>query len=101
MSGRKGRPEKPEWDEPTQAFKLAVGQTIKEIREAKGISTRQLGAKVGLSHPQVSNIEHGNRELSLPYLYRIANALEVPVADLIPQQAPATIAASDTPRPDT
>jgi transcriptional regulator with XRE-family HTH domain len=91
---RKGRPEKPQWDEPTLAFKLAVGQIIKKTREAQGISTRQLGAKVGLSHPQVSNIEHGNRELSLPYLYRIAEALEVSVADLLPQQAPATAEAA-------
>jgi transcriptional regulator with XRE-family HTH domain len=89
MPGRKGRPEKPEWDEPTQAFKLAVGQTIKKTREDKGISIRELGSKVGLSHPQVSNIEQGKRELSLPYLYRFAQALDVPVTDLIPEQTPA------------
>jgi transcriptional regulator with XRE-family HTH domain len=91
-----GRPEKPQWDEPTQAFKRAVGQTIRKTRQEKHMSVQELGVKVGLSQPMLSNIEQGKRELSLPYLYRIAEALEVPVTDLMPQK-PATAAAEAAP----
>lgn len=60
--------------------KTALGQAIREAREAKGISLRKLAAAVGLSAPFMSDLEHGRR--STNKLPQIAKALGLPVADL-------------------
>jgi transcriptional regulator with XRE-family HTH domain len=59
------------------------GNRIRELRRIAGISQIELGARVGLSQGQISNIENGDRNLSLEWMRRIAKALSVSVADLL------------------
>lgn len=40
---------------------LELAETLKEKRKEKGISTRNLGEKVGVSHTEISRIENGMR----------------------------------------
>lgn len=43
---------------------MRVGDEVRRLREAKGITLRALADKVGLSAPFLSDVEHGRRRLS-------------------------------------
>lgn len=60
----------------------AVGQRIKEIRKARGITQLTLGDAIGLSRTSVANIEAGNQQSSLTILEGVAAALCVDLIDL-------------------
>lgn len=56
-----------------------IGRKIQKIREAKGLSQRQLARMVGCSQSALSNWEKGKRRLYLPQLQKIAQVLDVSV----------------------
>ncbi len=56
----------------------AIGQRIRKIRKAKGISQETLAEKAGISTTHMSHIETANTKLSLPVFVAIAETLEVP-----------------------
>ena len=60
-----------------------IGQKIRKIRKAHGLSQEELAEKVGISTTHMSHIETGNTKLSLPVFVDIANALEVRTDDLL------------------
>jgi transcriptional regulator with XRE-family HTH domain len=60
-----------------------IGQRIRKVRKAKGLSQEALAAKVDISLPHMSHIETGNTKLSLPVLVALAEALDVKVDDLL------------------
>lgn len=53
-----------------------VGKYLQELREAQGVSIRQLGAEVGLSPSHLSMVENGQREVSITVLFPIVKALD-------------------------
>ena len=61
----------------------AIGQQIRKIRKAHGLSQEQLAERVGISTTHMSHIETGNTKLSLPVLVDMASALEVRTDDLL------------------
>ena len=61
-----------------------IGAEVRAARVLLGISMRDLAARIGTSQPFVSNIENGRIFPSLRTLGRLAAALEVPVARLLP-----------------
>ncbi|WP_052521550.1 helix-turn-helix domain-containing protein [Agreia bicolorata] len=61
-----------------------IGSEVRAARVLLGISMRDLAARIGTSQPFVSNIENGRIFPSLRTLGRLAEALEVPVARLLP-----------------
>jgi transcriptional regulator with XRE-family HTH domain len=66
-----------------------VGQEIRRRREEKGWSQAKLGVLSGTGPSGISQIETGRRNPSAATLQRIAEALEVGVAELFPKaQAP-------------
>jgi transcriptional regulator with XRE-family HTH domain len=66
-----------------------VGQEIRRRREEKGWSQAKLGVLSGTGPSGISQIETGRRNPSAATLQRIAEALEVEVAELFPKaQAP-------------
>ena len=71
-----------------------IGQKIRKIRKAHGLSQDELAEKVGISTTHMSHIETGNTKLSLPVFVDIANALEVRTDDLLDNPATATTSAS-------
>ena len=65
-----------------------IGQRIRKIRKAKGLSQEQLADKVGISITHMSHIETANTKLSLPVFVDIAQALEVQADALLYDQSP-------------
>ena len=60
-----------------------IGQQIRKIRKAHGLSQEELAEKVNISTTHMSHIETGNTKLSLPVFVDIAAALEVRTDDLL------------------
>jgi transcriptional regulator with XRE-family HTH domain len=61
---------------------VAFGQHLKQMRQGKGLSQEQLGLIAELDRTYISGIERGVRNVSLANIFRIAKALDVPVAAL-------------------
>lgn len=61
----------------------AIGQRIRKIRKAHGLSQEALAEQVGISTTHMSHIETGNTKLSLPVLVNLAVALEVRTDNLL------------------
>ena len=64
-----------------------IGQNIREIRRAKGLSQELLAEKVNISVTHMSHIETGNTKLSLKVFVDIADALEVNSDELLGRKA--------------
>ena len=60
-----------------------IGQKIRKIRKAHGLSQEELAERIGISTTHMSHIETGYTKLSLPVLVDLACALGVRTDDLI------------------
>lgn len=58
-------------------FATQVAARIKELREARGLSLRQLARRSGLAPESVSRSERGVNQISLTNLDRLCRGLEV------------------------
>ena len=76
-------PSEPAADEPTPGE--ALGQFIREQRNAAHLSLRALAERAGVSNPYLSQIERGLHEPSVRVLTSIANALNVSAETLLRQ----------------
>ena len=65
-----------------------MGARVRSLRRERGLTLKALGARAGLSHPFLSQLERGLARPSLGSIERIARALGVPVADLWTETAP-------------
>lgn len=63
---------------------VRFGQKLRRIRERKGISQEKLAELAGLHRTYVSSVERGERNISLQNIARLAKALEVTMARLMP-----------------
>lgn len=54
-----------------------VGKTIRQLREAIGVSQEELAYRAGLHRTYIGGVERGERNLGVENLIRIARALEV------------------------
>jgi transcriptional regulator with XRE-family HTH domain len=61
----------------------SLGQTIRDLRASRGYSQESFAHAVGLHRTYVSDIERGERNVSLHNLVRIANTLEMPLSQLL------------------
>jgi DNA-binding XRE family transcriptional regulator len=55
---------------------------VKELRVARGMSTRGLAREAGISTETLNAIEHGRRQPSVRTLAKVAKALGAEVKDL-------------------
>lgn len=69
-------------DRDTTETPMSLGEKIRATRLERGMSLRQLAAKIGCSPPFVSDIELGRRFPSEATLASIAKTLEVDVHEL-------------------
>lgn len=58
---------------------------IRELRMEAGFSQQALADRIGVSKPTISDLERGNMKLDLEYMRRLAVALDVLPADLMPR----------------
>jgi AcrR family transcriptional regulator/DNA-binding XRE family transcriptional regulator len=60
-----------------------TGAQVREVRAARGVSLRTLARMIEVSPATLSQIEQGKTRLSVPRLGRIADALDVSVAQIL------------------
>ena len=61
----------------------AIGQRIRKVRKAYGLSQEELAEKVGISTTHMSHIETGNTKLSLPVFVELAEALGIRTDEML------------------
>lgn len=71
-----------------------VGERLAAARAERGLTQADLAEALGVSRPQVANIEAGRSALSVEQLMTAALALSISAADLLPGAARATGPAS-------
>lgn len=60
-----------------------IGEVIAEFRKNKGISQEVLSGLADIGRTHLSSIERGERKPTLETLYRISNALNVNMSDIV------------------
>lgn len=62
---------------------LTIGERIKEAREEKGLTQRQVADRMGVKYQNIGQYERGLRTPKIGTIRRIADALGVKVSELI------------------
>lgn len=65
-----------------QAFTLDVGRRVRALREARGLRLSDLATLTGVTPAALSTIETGKRDARATTLFKIAEALRVPITKL-------------------
>ena len=61
---------------------MLIGDRLRVIREAKGLSQGDIEERTGLLRPYISRVENGHTVPSIETLEKLARALEVPLYQL-------------------
>lgn len=64
-------------------FQKALGNKIRQVREAKNISQTELGNLCDIERSNMNRIEAGNTNPSSYLLYMIADKLEIEASELL------------------
>lgn len=67
----------------SESEKRSLGYRIRQLREDKNVSQRQLALMTGTSRSYLWKLEGGKADVGIDILCRIARALDVKVRDLI------------------
>src|SRR5436305_11330924 len=62
---------------------IAVGPRVRSLREAMGLSLRDLAERCGVSAPMLSQVERGETSPTLAVASRIAAGLELSLSQLL------------------
>jgi len=65
---------------------FTIGQTIRDLRNTKGMTLGELAAKINVSPSLISQLERGGVNPSISLLKLIADALEVPLPSLFEKE---------------
>ena len=65
------------------SHRTVLGERIRALREAQGLSQRKLALMAGTNQTHLWQIESGRANVGIDLLYRIASALDVRVQDLV------------------
>ena len=69
-----------------QEFLREVGLRIRKRREAQNLTQAQLGENCDLDRTFIGSVERGERNVAVLNLRKIAQALRVPLQDLLADQ---------------
>lgn len=61
---------------------MNIGEKIRKVREAKGLSQKEISAMVNMDQSQYSKIENGKTDPTTSTLEKIAKALGIDVSEL-------------------
>ncbi len=64
------------------ALQRALGQRIRELRKARGWSQEDLADRTHLDRTYIVSVEQGHRNVSLSTIGKLANGLQVKIAEL-------------------
>src|SRR5687767_7941769 len=62
---------------------VAVGRRVHALREARGLSLRDLSKRSGVSAPMLSQVERGETSPTIAVAQRIASGLDLPLSTLL------------------
>ena len=62
---------------------ILVGEVIAQFRQKKGITQEVLSGLSDIGRTHLSAIERGTRKPTLETLYRICNALDIPMSSVV------------------
>ena len=62
---------------------MTVGERIRKARKDAGLTQNQLAARLSISYVNISQLERGERNPGVDTLQRIADALDLPVGELL------------------
>ena len=83
---KRGEARRPEAGRPEHdAFVTAIGRLVRLSRAKRGVTRRQLAQESGASERYLAQIEGGQGNPSVLILKSIAQALDVPIIDLLPR----------------
>jgi transcriptional regulator with XRE-family HTH domain len=71
--------EEARWAKRQRAF----GQRVAALRHERGMSQEALADAAGIHRTYVGQLEGGRRNVALRNLYRLADALDVSICDLV------------------
>jgi len=60
-----------------------IGNYIKQLRDRKGLTTEELGKRVGVTKATISRYENGSRKISMDDIPKFASALDVSPMDIL------------------
>jgi transcriptional regulator with XRE-family HTH domain len=80
---------------PASDIDTKIGASVRDRREALGVTQAQLGQSVGVTFQQIQKYERGTNRISAAALLRIADALACSVADLYGDPDPAGTSMSE------
>ena len=60
---------------------IRFGQVLSSHRKKQGLSQEQLAFNSGLDRSYIGGVERGERNISLINMYKLADALQIKVAD--------------------
>lgn len=60
-----------------------IGQSVRYLRMKKGISQEELAFRTGLNMNSISTMERGLNNVKIKTLYRIAEALDVKIEEIL------------------
>lgn len=66
-----------------QEILVKFGERVRKIRKEKGLSQEELAHKADLHRTYIGMIERAEKNITLINIEKIANALEVEIANLI------------------
>jgi transcriptional regulator with XRE-family HTH domain len=67
-------------------FSLTCGVLLAQARKSRGYSQERLSRKIGISRPQLANIETGRSRMYLDVVWRCAIVLGVNIITLMPER---------------
>lgn len=70
-------------DDPSRATLRTIGERLRQIRVARGMSLREAASSAGLSPSFISLVERGETEIAISRLIRLADSYDIVVADLL------------------
>jgi len=73
---------------PADVFLESLGRKVRFCRNEKGISRKLLAKQSGVSERYLANVEHGEGNISILLLKKVASALQVPINNLLDPLVP-------------
>ena len=82
-------------------FRRLLGDVLRERRQARGLTLRQVSAEARVSLGYISEIERGQKEASSELLASLCSALDAPLSEVLRDvsEAVAVEEAASTPTP--
>jgi transcriptional regulator with XRE-family HTH domain len=70
---------------PAAGVLMNLGESIRQIRQAKGLSQGEMQKRTGILRSYLSRVENGHTVPSFATLQRLASAMDVALADFFPR----------------